>query len=373
MATARPILLAAGGTGGHLFPAEALAVALGRHGVTVHLATDERASRYGGQFPAEAIHEIPSATPSGGSVGGKVVAALKLGQGVLESFFMENRVKPLAVVGFGGYPTVPPVLAASLRGIPTVIHEQNGVLGRANRLLAPRARVIATGFAEVRGLAPGLRGRLVQTGNPVRPAVLEAAKTPFSPPGPDGTLDLVVFGGSQGARVMSDILPPALALMKPAHRARLSIVQQAREEDLERVRAAYAELGVKAELAPFFRDLPARIAAADLVVGRSGASTVAELGVIGRPAILVPLPHSLDGDQAANAAALAAAGGAVVIPQADFTPERLAGELAARLEDPDTLVRAADAARRSGISDASERLAAVVMRLAGLQLKETAA
>ncbi|WP_293863145.1 undecaprenyldiphospho-muramoylpentapeptide beta-N-acetylglucosaminyltransferase [uncultured Alsobacter sp.] len=365
MAGIGPVLLAAGGTGGHLFPAEALAAVLARQGVVVHLASDERAAKFGAGFPAAAVHAIPAATPSGRSPVGMAKAAIKLGQGVLAAYGVIGRVRPSVVVGFGGYPTVPPVLAASLRGVPTLIHEQNGVLGRANRLLASRATAIATGFPQVRGIEGPLAAKQVHTGNPVRPAVLEAAKTPFAEPAPGGTLDLLVFGGSQGARVMSDIVPPALERLPAQARARLRIVQQAREEDLARVRDTYAQLGVTAEIAAFFKDLPARMAAAHLVVGRSGASTVAELAVIGRPSILVPLPQSLDGDQAANAVSLEAIGAATVIRQSDFTPDRLAAELAARLADPGSLVRAAAAARGAGLPDAAERLAACVMRLAG--------
>jgi UDP-N-acetylglucosamine--N-acetylmuramyl-(pentapeptide) pyrophosphoryl-undecaprenol N-acetylglucosamine transferase len=358
------ILLAAGGTGGHLFPAEALANALAARGLTVHLATDERATKYGKAFPAEETHEIPSATPSGGSPARMLAAGARLAQGLMASWSLIGRLRPSAVVGFGGYPTVPPVLAAALRGTPAIIHEQNGVLGRANRLLAPRARLIATGFPDVRGVSGALKAKQRVTGNPVRQPVLDAAATPFEPLAPDGTLRLVVFGGSQGARVMSDVVPPALERLSAAERGRLAVVLQAREEDLERVRDVYARLGVAAEVSPFFGDMPARIAKAHLVVARSGASTVAELAVIGRPSILVPLAQSLDGDQAANAVTLAAIGAATVIPQPDFTPERLAGEIAARLRDPSGLTRAAEAAKSAGVPDAAERLADLVVEVA---------
>lgn len=358
------ILLAAGGTGGHLFPAEALAHALAARGFAVHLATDERATRYGKAFPAVETHEIPSATPSGRSPVKMLGAGAKLAQGVLAAWSLVGRLKPACVVGFGGYPTVPPVLAAALRGVPTIIHEQNGVLGRANRLLAPRARIIATGFAEVRGVSGALKSKQRQTGNPVRLPVLDAARIPFAAPEPGGPLNLVVFGGSQGARVMSDVVPPALERLTPAERARLHLVQQARDEDLARVRDAYARIGVAAEVSPFFGDMPARIAQAQLVVARSGASTVAELTVIGRPSILVPLAQSLDGDQAANAVSLEASGAATVIRQSEFTPERLAAELSARLADPSGLTRAAEAAKSAGIPDAADRLADLVAEVA---------
>jgi UDP-N-acetylglucosamine--N-acetylmuramyl-(pentapeptide) pyrophosphoryl-undecaprenol N-acetylglucosamine transferase len=265
------------------------------------------------------------------------------------------------VIGFGGYPTVPPVLAAALLRVPAVIHEQNGVMGRANRLLARWAGLIATGFPSVKGLPAEARGQVVHTGNPVRPSVIEAARSSFAAPGTGESLRLLVFGGSQGARVMSDVVPKAVERLAPEARARLSIVQQARGEDLDRVRSAYAGLGVQAEVEPFFKDMPARMAAAHLVIGRSGASTVAELAVIGRPSILVPLPGAIDQDQAANAAALGDVGAAAVIAQGAFTPERLEQELLARLHDPETLTRAAAAAKSTGIVDAAERLAQAVL------------
>ncbi|MDJ1158611.1 undecaprenyldiphospho-muramoylpentapeptide beta-N-acetylglucosaminyltransferase [Chelatococcus sp. SYSU_G07232] len=360
------VLIAAGGTGGHLFPAEALAVALARRGIRVSLATDGRAAKYAGAFPADAIFEIPSATPSGRSLPAAVQAALTLARGVWTARGLMRARRPAVVVGFGGYPTVPPVLAAALLRVPAIIHEQNAVLGRANRFLAARASAIATGFPGVGKVAEGLRGRLTHTGNPVRPAVLEAAEVPFQPLGAGDRLRVVVFGGSQGARVMSDVVPAAVERLPVELRARLSLTQQARPEDLARVRETYARLGVEAVVEPFFADLPQRIARAHLVVGRSGASTVAELAVIGRPAILVPLPHALDQDQAANAAALGSVGAATVIRQDDFTPERLAEEIATRLAIPEGLTRAAEAAKSAGVPDAGERLAALVMRVGRL-------
>lgn len=367
MSGRRPILLAAGGTGGHLFPAEALAGALVNRGQVVHLATDERATRYGKAFPAEAIHEIPSATPSGRSPLALAGVAAKLGRGLVESYGLIGRLQPLAVVGFGGYPTVPPVLAAALRRVPTVVHEQNGVLGRANRMLAPFVGTIATGFPEVKSLREADRAKLRLTGNPVRPAVLDAAAIPYDPPQEGGVLRLVVFGGSQGARVMSDVVPPAVELLPAELRSRLSIVQQVRQEDLDRVRAIYGRIGVSVETSPFFGDMPKRIAQGQLVIARSGASTVAELAVIGRPSILVPLPQSLDGDQAANAVNLEKVGAATVLLQSAFTPRRLAEELAARLRDPTGLTRAAEGAKSAGVPDAADRLAVVVLEAAGVK------
>jgi UDP-N-acetylglucosamine--N-acetylmuramyl-(pentapeptide) pyrophosphoryl-undecaprenol N-acetylglucosamine transferase len=359
------VLVAAGGTGGHLFPAEALAAALARRNVAVELVTDSRAAHHAGAFPPETIHVIPSATIRGRDPLSLAKTASVLGYGVFKAWSMLPRLRPSILVGFGGYPTIPPLLAASLRGIPTLIHEQNAVMGRANRLLAPRVRAIATGFAGVLSRDPTLDAKATHTGNPVRPAVIAAAATAYPPLDAGGTLRLLVFGGSQGARVMAEIVPSAIERMAPQLRAKLNIVQQAREEDLPRVRDTYAKLGVAADVAPFFKDLPARMAASHLVVSRSGASTVAELAAIGRPGILVPLPHALDQDQRANAGVLMDAGGAIRLDQADFTPERLATEIAALAAAPQKLAAMAAAAKAAGAIDAADRLADLVLRVAG--------
>jgi UDP-N-acetylglucosamine--N-acetylmuramyl-(pentapeptide) pyrophosphoryl-undecaprenol N-acetylglucosamine transferase len=359
------VLLAAGGTGGHLFPAEALAAALAARGVAVELATDARAVGYGGKFPARAVHVIPSATPRGRNPFAYAKAGVVIAIGVAKAYRLLGRRRPAAVVGFGGYPSIPAVLAGGLRRIPSLIHEQNGVMGRANRLLAPHVTAIATSFAGVVDADPALAAKARRTGNPLRPAVL-AAITPYAVPEPGGPLRLLAFGGSQGARIIADVVPPAVERLDPAVRARLSVVQQARPEDLERVRATYARLGVAADVAPFFQDLPARIAAAHLVVSRSGASTVAELAALGRPAVLVPLPHAIDQDQLANAKVLEAAGGAILLHQDAFTPERLAREIAALAAEPARLAAMAARARSAGAPDAAERLADLVMKVAGL-------
>lgn len=364
MAEAPLVVLAAGGTGGHLFPAEALSHALARRGVRVALMTDTRAAQYAGGFPAESLHAVPAATPSGRSPIRMAGAMLQLAKGFVAARGELKKLKPAIVVGFGGYPTVPPMIAASTLGIPTLIHEQNAVAGRANRFVAGRVTVIATGFAAVAGLKPAQAAKCRQVGNPVRPAVIEAV-SPYPDAG-RGTLRLLVFGGSQGARIMAEIVPPAIGLLTPAERSRLAIVQQAREEDAGRVRESYAELGVPAEIAPFFKDLPARMGHSHLVVARSGASTIAELTVIGRPGLLVPLPGSLDQDQAANAAFLEKAGGALRIMQSDFTPARLAQELSALLAGPARLTQMAAAAKSAGIPDAADRLARLVIETAGI-------
>jgi UDP-N-acetylglucosamine--N-acetylmuramyl-(pentapeptide) pyrophosphoryl-undecaprenol N-acetylglucosamine transferase len=365
MAGGRAILLAAGGTGGHLFPAEALALALRARGRRVELATDSRALKYGADFPADAVHAIPSATPSGGSIIAKALAGLTLARGVLVARGVVRRVNPAAIVGFGGYPTVPPMLAGQQAGCVTIIHEQNAVMGRANRFVSFRATAIATGFAKLSGVKPEIEAKTTHVGNPVRPAVIDAAKTPFADPG-DGPIELLVTGGSQGARVMSDIVPSAIELLSAEQRTRVRVTQQARAEDLARVREAYSRLGMAATVEPFFKDLPSRMAGAHLVIARAGASTVSELAVIGRDSILVPLPGALDQDQAANAAVLGAIGAATVIMQPDFTPARLAAEIGSRLDNPDGMRYAAVAARGLGIPDAADRLADFVISLAGL-------
>jgi len=357
------ILLTAGGTGGHLFPAEALANALKASGCRVALATDKRANAYAGSFPADEIIEIPSATPSGRSVPKMAKAALLLGHGTLKAMAVIRRLRPDAVVGFGGYPTVPPIMAASLLKVPTIIHEANGVMGRANRLLARRSTLIATGFENIKGVPANVPGRVIRTGNPIRPAVLDAARRAYAPLEPNGKMRLLVVGGSQGARVMSDVVPPAVERLPQELRDRLVVTQQARGEDLERVRDHYRRLGVEFEAEPFFADLPKRLGEAHLVVSRSGASTVAELAVIGRPSILVPLPGSLDQDQAANAKTLGVLGAAIVCPQTEFTPERLASEIRSYFQEPDRLTKAAAAAHSASITDAAERLARAVLDL----------
>jgi UDP-N-acetylglucosamine--N-acetylmuramyl-(pentapeptide) pyrophosphoryl-undecaprenol N-acetylglucosamine transferase len=360
------VVVAAGGTGGHLFPAEALAVALAKRGVTVDLATDERAALYGQDFPARRTHIIPSATVRGRDPLSLARTGLRLAHGTVRAFALFGRLRPAAVIGFGGYPTIPPVLAAAWRRIPTLIHEQNGVMGRANLMLSARVRAIATSFPGALAREPALAAKATHTGNPVRPAVIEAAKVLYVAPARRGPINLLVFGGSQGARIMADIVPAAVELLPVAVRANLAVTQQARSEDIERVKTIYARLGTPAEIAPFFADLPARIAQSHLVVSRSGASTVAELSTIGRPAILVPLPHALDQDQLANATVLEQAGGAIRIDQAAFTPDKLASEIARIVVEPERLAIMAQRARAAGAPDAADRLAELVLRVAGL-------
>ncbi len=359
----RRVLVAAGGTGGHLFPAEALAAALGKRGVAVGLLTDARAARHAGAFAD--VHVIPSATFRGRDPWSLASTAGVLGRGFIKAWLMLPRLRPAIVVGFGGYPSLPPLLAAAARKIPTLIHEQNAVMGRANRFLAPRVRTIATGFPGILDARPALAAKATYTGNPVRPAVIAAAANPYPARGRGDPLRLLVFGGSQGARVMADIVPAGVELVEAALRARLKVTQQARQEDVPRVRDAYRRGGGGAAGgAPFFDDLPVRMAASHLVIARSGASTVAELTAIGRPSILVPLPHALDQDQHHNAGVLMAAGGAIRLAQADFTPDRVAAEIKTCADAPERLSRMASAAKAMGVLDAADRLANLVLQAA---------
>lgn len=349
------ILLAAGGTGGHLFPAEALAHQLKSEGYAVHLVTDSRAERFAGKFPADEIHVVPSAT-----IGSRNPVALarslwQLWSGYRKARALIGRLKPRAVVGFGGYPTVPPLMAACGLKVPTLIHEQNAVMGRANRLLAPRVNGIAGGFLPETG-GP-FADKTVTTGNPVRPAVLAAAGIDYRPSQGDDVFHLVVFGGSQGAQFFSTAIPEAIALLDPTQRKRLLLTQQARPEDQQAVIERYQGLGIKAEVSAFFGDMAERIASAQFLITRSGASTVSEISVIGRPAILVPYPHALDHDQAANAAALAAKGGAKVIPQAQLSPETLSALIHDAMNEPERMARMAAAAKAAGKPDATGLLA----------------
>ncbi|MGH6834724.1 MAG: undecaprenyldiphospho-muramoylpentapeptide beta-N-acetylglucosaminyltransferase [Methylocella sp.] len=354
-----PVVVAAGGTGGHLFLAAALAHALAARGMEVHLVTDERAARFGADFPAHAIHRVAAATPSVGALFSRVTAIFTLIRGTVAARGLIKRIRPRAVIGFGGYPAVPPLLAATHLRVPTLLHEGNAVIGRANRFLASRVDAIAQGFEVLGGVPEALAAKTHLTGNPVRPSVIEAARVAF-PDCRGGQLRVLVTGGSQGAAIFSDIVPAAIEIMQEAARQKLVIVQQARAEDEERVRDAYRRLGVDAEVRSFFTDLPWRIAQAHLVIARAGASTVSELAVIGRPAILVPLPHALDQDQAANAKQFAATGAAIVVAQSAFSPQWLATALAEAQGDPAGLARRAAGARRAGIADAAERLAGLV-------------
>lgn len=355
------IVLAAGGTGGHLFPAEALGVELVNRGCLVALVTDNRiaGSDWASRFPGE-VMTLTAGTVTGSSLGAKISGGIRLIKGTMEAMSLLGKLQPKAVIGFGGYPTVPPVLAASFKGIPTILHEANAVMGRANRFLAKRATSIATGFPDS---DPEYPEKTVFTGNPVRKPVLLAAESEYSPPSPDQPLRLLVTGGSLGARVMSDVVPGAFQHIAPELRSRFVVTQQAREEDEMRVSKVFQALGVKHEVKPFFADLPHRMAAAHLVIARAGAMTVTELSVIGRPAILVPYPGAIDQDQAQNAAVLVAAGGALAVPQTAFTPVSLAEILTRKVSRPERLAEMAMKAKSIGVSDAAIRLASHVLSI----------
>lgn len=358
-----PIVLVAGGTGGHVFPAEALANELRARDLTLALFTDHRGEAFGGTLGSITTHQIRAGRVSGGGVIGRARGLVDLALGGMQSRRLLATLKPAVVVGFGGYPTVPPMLAAVSLGIPTVIHEQNALLGRANRLLAPRVRAIATAFAEVGGMKPVDRSKAVMTGNPVRPGVRALRDQPYPALTNDSPIHLLITGGSQGATVFSDVVPAALARLPEAMRRRLRVSQQSRAEDIERARAAYAGTDIQVELATFFSDIPERLARTHLVVCRSGASTIAELTTAGRPAILVPYPHAMDDHQTVNAKAIEAAGAAHVIAQPDFTAETLTARLKLLFAQPQTLSRMAQHARDYGQPDAAANLAALVISL----------
>lgn len=358
-----PVMIAAGGTGGHLFPGQALAQELKRRGHSIVLITDERVQHFDRLFPGADIFSVPSATFSGPGLAGIFSAAAKIVNGTSQSLAVMARAKPSVVVGFGGYPTMPPMLAAILRRIPTIVHEQNAVLGRVNKAVAPFVHAIASTFPAPKYLKARALPKLHVTGNPVRDAVLAQADVPFDEIG-SGPIRLLVFGGSQGARVMSDIVPEALTALPAELRARLDVTQQCREEDLDRVGQAYAKAGIAAKLSAFFDDMPKVIAQSHLVVGRAGASTVSELAVIGRPSILVPLPHSLDQDQKANAEILSNTGASIMIEQDGFTPELLATTLSSLFADGSRLSAMAAAAKAEGKPRAVQSLADLVERVA---------
>ena len=362
MAEPRPVVLATGGTGGHVFPAEALAGELEARGVPFTLVTDSRGRQWQGALSHRPIHYIHSASPSAGSVANRLKAVVLLSLGFVDAWRALGRIGPSAVIGFGGYASVPTMIAARLRRLPAVLHEQNAVLGRANRLVLGGVERVATSFAPTQHIPDNdNRARLV--GNPVREAVRKLRGSPYRPPAADRVVDVLVFAGSQGAASFSRVIPEAILSLPAPLRARLRLVQQCRPEDLERVRTVYKRAGIVAELAPFFGDLPQRLAAAHLVIGRSGASTVAELATLGRPSILVPYPYAADDHQTANARAFQSTGACIVIPHAKFDGPALAGHLLSLLEAPQRLADMAVAAHAAGRPDAAARLADVVGEL----------
>jgi len=357
-------VLMAGGTGGHLFPAMALAQELRRRGHMIHLITDDRMTQHGDRFPAREVYVVPSATPSIRNPFKLVQAVVKIGMGVFVASKLLRQIRPDAVIGFGGYPVFPPFLAARLVGVAGILHEQNAVLGRANRALARFAALLALSFEKTK-YADGTGVEKVVTGNPVRDRVRDTAKgIVYAPLKTGQPIRLLVFGGSQGARAFADLVPPALAALPAAIRKQLRVTQQCRPEDLERVTEAYRHAKISVELAAFFDDLPERMADSHLVICRSGASTVAELAALGRPAVLIPLPGSLDGDQKNNAAFLEEAGGGWLVEQATVSPQSLATRLEGLFENPQALSTAADKAKALGQPHAVERLADMAEKVA---------
>ncbi len=355
------VLLAAGGTGGHIFPAEALADALSKRGVRLAFVTDHRWAAYDGVLAQLPTYRVAAGGLAGRSLKNVIVAVARLILGVVQAFLLLRRLRPAIVVGFGSYLSVPPLAVAQLLRIRTIIHEQNAVLGRANKLLAVHATRIATAFVHVEGLSEDDEVRTIRTRNPVRPAVTALYTELYPEPEPQGSLNILVLGGSQGATIFADVVPAAIAQLSSADRARIHITQQCRAEDLARVGEMYERIGIKAELSSFITDVPDRYKKAHLVICRAGASTAAELTVAGRPAILVPYPYATDDHQTENARNLADAGGAWVMPQPTFTAEALNHRLAALLALPQTLITAARCARQAGIPMAAERLADLVM------------
>ncbi len=357
----RLILLTAGGSGGHLTPARALASDLLPRGYRVELATDTRSAAYGIDFSGVPVHVLKAGT-FGGGIRSKIKGAALLAAGFIQALILLARRKPALVVGFGGYPSVPTVLAAQMTGIPVIIHEQNAVLGKANAFLAKRAARIALSWPQVRGAE---KAQGIVTGNPVRPAIAALHERPYEPPAPDGPFHIFVMGGSQGAQVFAEILPAALARLSSERRARLRVVQQCRQVDLAEARRAYEDAGIQAELNPFFQDVAKMLAQSHIFIGRSGAGTVAEVTVAGLPAIYVPYPHHADQQQKVNAEAVADVGGGWVMAQGDFTPQALAVRMEGFFDSPETLAVAAAAARSCGRPDAARKLGDLVAGLAG--------
>jgi UDP-N-acetylglucosamine--N-acetylmuramyl-(pentapeptide) pyrophosphoryl-undecaprenol N-acetylglucosamine transferase len=361
----RPLLvMAAGGTGGHMFPAQALAELMLRRGWRVKLSTDARGARYVGGFPHSVeIEEVSSATFARGGVLAKALVPFKVAGGVLSMAWRMMRDKPTVVVGFGGYPSIPALGAAWMLGKPRMIHEQNGVLGRVNQLFAKKVTQVACGVWPT-DLPEGANG--VYVGNPVRGSVLERAGAGYIPPG-DYPMSLLVIGGSQGAKALSDVVPPAIASLPINMLQNLRVSHQARDEAGERVATFYAEHGIAADVQPFFNDIPNRMSECQLVISRSGASSVADIAVIGRPSILVPYPHATAAHQSANARGLVEAGGAIKIPESQLTVENLAGALQAVLENERGALQMANAALSVSKPEAAETLAALVEELAGFE------
>lgn len=362
MTRARSFVLAAGGTGGHMVPAAALATELTRRGHRVALVSDARGVRFPGLFDGVETHVIPAGRFAGGPIGW-AKAARQMVEGRRTARDLYRSLKPAAVIGFGGYPAFPALSAAFAAGIPTAVHEQNAVLGRVNRLVARRVDAIATSYPNTERLKPAYANKVHLIGNPVREAVLALRSRPYPLLEEDGIFRVLVTGGSQGARVLSQVVPDGLAMLPVAFRRRLQVTHQARIEDIDAAREKYASLEIAADLATYLPDMPEQLAWAHLVIARAGASTIAELTAAGRPAILVPLPGATDDHQTANARAITEAGGARTIPQPQFTPTELAKQMQKLGLDPSALENAAGRARACGMPNAVSDLADLVESL----------
>ena len=359
-------VLAAGGTGGHMIPAHALAAELRRRGHGVLLITDDRGARIPGLFDGIPVHILPAGRIGGGPIGW-LRGARSVLAGHRDARALYRKHRPDVVIGFGGYPAFPSLLAASAAKVPTVLHEQNAVLGRVNRLLAREAAAIGTAYENVERLKPAYRAKTVLVGNPVRESILRLGELPLPPFDESSPLRILVTGGSQGATILGSVVPAGLGLLSPRLRGRLQIVQQCRPEDIDAVRTAYRELSIPAEVMTYIEDMPAKLGEAHLVIARAGASTIAELTAAGRPAILIPLPSATDDHQTANAREMARAGGARMIAQADFTPGTLAPQIEVLAANPEALANAAARALSVGRPHAARDLADLVERIANGQ------
>lgn len=357
------VLLSAGGTGGHVFPAQALGADLLSRGFEVAMATDRRGQKYEEMFEGIPLHVISAGT-LGGGMAGKIKGLAGLGIGMVQALGLVRKLRPAVVVGFGGYPSFPAVYAAQRLNIPTIIHEQNAILGRANAMLAPHADRIAISYSEVYGLQEADKMRAVHTGNPVRDEIAALFSKPYPAIKPDGPVNILVLGGSLGASVFAEIVPKALASLHSSYRNRLKVVQQCRAEDLVKTSGLYAEAGIEARTDSFFNNVPELLAWSHLVISRSGASTVAEVTAAGRPSIFVPYPHHADQQQKINADYVSDNGGAWTMTEDGFTPDVLMARIETFLQNPETLFRAAEAARDLGRPDAARRLGNLVTAMA---------
>ncbi len=357
------VVLAAGGTGGHVFPAEALAAELSSRGYQLALVTDRRGGDLSGRLGELETHRVRAGGIAGKGVFARILSAIELMVGTVQAWFLLRRLKPAVVVGFGGYASVPTMLAAAYSGTKAAIHEQNAVLGRANRMLASRVETIATSFEKVSEIPENAKSNIIVTGMPVRPAVTTVRDRAYPAISSEGDINLAVFGGSQGAHIFSVVVPDAMKRLDENLRRRIKITQQSRQEDIDLANSVYRTIGIEAELSTFFNDVPDRIADAHLVICRSGASSIAELTTIGRPAILVPYRHAVDDHQSRNAYAVDEVGGGWLIPEKAFTGVVLAERLAALFAIPRILENAATAAKSAGVPDAAARLADMVVGL----------